>query len=203
MSRPTTLVYIAGPFSPTPIQKTLIAASDVPQSEAQHARRFTEDNILRAAKLGVKVAKLGAYPIVPHANTALPEYEDVQPYPFWIGATAEILRRCDAVLFTDDWQESAGARGENELAIDAGIPRFFSLSDLAEWLLPEVARLNSTQPAPVLDTEQSPAPTMPPDSFYPPIDHHHLPKLSDLPADLAAQFPSPYELASVSGRAVE
>ena len=195
-------VYVAGPFSPTRSQTRGLELCD-PMLDRARRRCFTEENIVRAAKLGVKVSRLGAYPVVPHAMTADPEYEETQPYEFWIKATKELLSRCDAVLFTDDWQESSGARGENEHAIDLEIPRFFSLSDLAAWLLPAVARLNTVAPSPVLDTERATAPTLPPDSFAPPFDHDNLPKLSDLPADLAAQFPSPFELAAEPPRTVE
>jgi hypothetical protein len=144
-----TLVYIAGPFSGKGATR-------------EEQRADTEKKIARAVALGIKVAKLGAYPVIPHANTAHPEFEDVQPYPFWIAGTGELLVRCNAVLFTDDWQESSGARGENELAIDAGIPRFFHLSDLACWLSPELAALTGSH-APTLDapTERSPAPVHP------------------------------------------
>lgn len=141
-ARARTLVYVAGPFSgkgPTP--------------EARRAD--TELKIGRAARLGLAVSKLGAYPVVPHSNTALPEYEDVQPYEFWIEGTAEMLRRCDAVVFTPDWQDSSGARSEERLAAELGIPRFYTLSDLACWLLPGLAFKTGEQ-AQVLDTDQRP-----------------------------------------------
>jgi len=115
VSQATTLVYVAGPFS-------------------AKVRTGVEENIGRATRLGLEVAKLGACPMIPHANTQHPDFEHVQPYQFWIDATAEQLRRCDAVIFTDDWERSSGARSENELAIAHEIPRFFHLADLAGWL---------------------------------------------------------------------
>lgn len=175
MNSSIAFVYIAGPFSPT-LKQTGGEELTQARAEQQRLRRFTEENIRRAVALGVKVSRLGAFPVVPHAMTSEPEYEETQPYEFWIKATKELLSRCDAVLFLDNWHESKGARGENELAIDLGIARFFSLSDLAEWLLPEVARLNLHCPNPTLDTDPAPAPTLPPDG-----QHFHL---SDLAADL-------------------
>lgn len=148
-------MYIAGPFSPTATQKLqleLVSEQDRPAAR----REFVERNIARAVQLGIKVAKLGACPIVPHANTAHPEYEEVQPYTFWIEATGEQLRRCDAVLFTEDWESSSGARNENEIAIDEAIPRFFHLSDLAAFLNHEdLTRLglNWAQPSGSLPTD--------------------------------------------------
>jgi hypothetical protein len=116
-----TLVYVAGPFTG--------------KGESREARRCdTDQKIARAVALGLDVAKLGAYPVIPHSNTAHPFFEDVQPYQFWIDGTAAMLRACHAVIFTPDWQTSGGARGENEIAIDACIPRFFDLEHLASWL---------------------------------------------------------------------
>jgi hypothetical protein len=109
------LIYIAGPFS----AKT---------------REGVEANILRAAELGVEVAKLGACPWVPHANTALPAYEHVQPYEFWIEATELQRQKCDALLTLDGWETSRGARKEVNAATEQGQPVFLSLAELARWL---------------------------------------------------------------------
>jgi hypothetical protein len=109
------LAYVAGPFTaPT--------------------REGVEANIRRAELLGVEVAKRGVCPVCPHANTAAPEYETSQPYSFWIEATLEIMRRCDVVVFTPDWTKSQGARGEFEEAARLGLPCFFSMQELDEWL---------------------------------------------------------------------
>lgn len=90
------LVYVAGPFTaPT--------------------REGVEANIRRAVDLGVEVAKLGAYPVIPHANTSDPRFEHVQPYQFWIDATMAMLRPCEALITVDGWEKSSGARGEVEL----------------------------------------------------------------------------------------
>jgi hypothetical protein len=120
------LVYCAGPFSaPT--------------------REGVEANIRKMSELGVEVAKLGACPWIPHANTALPEFEHVQPYTFWIAATLEQLRRCDAVIMSEDWKQSSGARGEHADAFARGQPIFYSLDELKAWLarrsLPDVCAI--------------------------------------------------------------
>lgn len=61
---------------------------------------------------GVEVAKLGAYPVIPHANTADPRFEHVQPYQFWIEATMAMLRPCRVLITVPGWEASSGARGE-------------------------------------------------------------------------------------------
>lgn len=109
------LIYVAGPFSgPT--------------------RHDVQANIRRAELLGLEVARLGACPWIPHANTQLPAFEHVQPYEFWIRATLEQLRRCDAAIFLPDWQRSSGARGEHEDALKRGQPVFYTIEELRAWL---------------------------------------------------------------------
>ncbi len=119
-SHARTLIYVAGRFSaPT--------------------REGVEANIHAAALVGLEVAKLGACPVVPHSNTSLPEYEDVQPYQFWIEATMEMLRRCNGVVLVPGWEESSGARGEVAEAQRLGLPVFRTLAELEHWLRPSLA----------------------------------------------------------------
>jgi hypothetical protein len=142
--RPRTLIYVAGP-------------STGKGSTPEERRAATIANIGRAVDMGVRVSRLGAHPIVPHANGADRRYWDPEhplfcglDYDFWIEATDELLLRCDAVLFLDNWQDSSGARKEERSAAERGIPRFYSLSDLACWLLPGLAD-RTGQSLPVLD----------------------------------------------------
>jgi hypothetical protein len=109
------LAYIAGPFS----GKT---------------RADVDANIARAVALGLEVAKLGVCPMIPHANTAHPEFEHVQPYQFWIAATMAQLRRCDIIVMVDGWERSSGATGEHAEAQLLKMPTFYTVSRLADWL---------------------------------------------------------------------
>lgn len=109
------LVYVAGAFSAS-------------------TRAGVEQNIAHAEEWGIRVAQIGAMPIVPHANTSHRDYELIQPYPFWIEGTKELLRRCDAVLLIPGWEKSSGARGEREEALRLVIPVFEELSLLRMWL---------------------------------------------------------------------
>lgn len=111
----STLIYIAGRFS----------APD---------RVGVEANIRAAALRGLEVAKLGACPWIPHCNTALPEFEHVQPYQFWIAATLEQMRRSDALLTVEGWELSSGARGEVNGMEKMGKPVFHDVPALARWL---------------------------------------------------------------------
>lgn len=90
------------------------------------------ENIYRAESLARAVAALGAMPLTPHSIGA--HMDGTETAEFWIEGTLELMRRCDAVIFTDDWQRSVGARGEHGEAIRLGLPRFFAIDDLGAWL---------------------------------------------------------------------
>lgn len=105
------LIYIAGPFS----------GPD---------RHSVELNIKAAEAASLLVARLGGAPVCPHANTANPAFESAQGYDFWIEATAELLRRCDAAVFIWGWESSSGARKEHVLAGELGLPIFTTYESL-------------------------------------------------------------------------
>ena len=107
------VVYVAGPF------------------RGETAWRVAE-NIRAAERVGMKVAELGAMPLIPHANTA--NFDGTMSDRFWIDGTAELLLRCDALVTTERWRASSGAVGEVELAHKHSIPVFHTLGDLGWWL---------------------------------------------------------------------
>jgi hypothetical protein len=55
------------------------------------------------------------------------------PDSVWLDGDLELLRRSDAVLLTDNWEKSSGARAEVEEANRVGIPVFTSLAALVMW----------------------------------------------------------------------
>jgi hypothetical protein len=109
------LVYVAGPFSaPT--------------------REGVEANIDAAVELGLRVAEIGLYPVIPHANTRHPAFEKLQPYKFWIEGTVTLMRRaCDALILVPKWENSTGATEERADMIVRGKPVFETIEDLDEW----------------------------------------------------------------------
>jgi hypothetical protein len=58
-------------------------------------------NVHRANAVAREVARLGAAPLTPHAIGA--DFNGTETYEFWCAATLELMRRCDAVMLTDDW----------------------------------------------------------------------------------------------------
>lgn len=95
------LVYIAGPFTPTAKQRE----NGGDAWAAHHIR----ENILRATNFAIRVAESGHMPVCPHSNTSDPRFLSLQTPAFWYAGTLELMRRCDAIALTDDWQDSNGA----------------------------------------------------------------------------------------------
>lgn len=90
-------------------------------------------NIHRAAALGYEVAKLGAYPVIPHTNTGGVFLGTITP-KFWYAGTLELLRRCDAVILVPGWEESRGAQAEVAEARIRSTPVFERVDELKAWL---------------------------------------------------------------------
>lgn len=107
------LIYVAGPFR-------------APNAWA------IEQNIRRAEELALEVWRLGAACICPHTNTRF--FQGAADDAVWLDGDLEILRRCDAVLLTLDWNRSTGARAEVAEASKCGIPCFDNLDTLQTWL---------------------------------------------------------------------
>jgi hypothetical protein len=107
------VVFVSGPFS-------------------ADTKAGCEANIVRSEQLGFEVGAAGAAPIVP--NSIGRTWDGVPSYEFWIEATKEILRRCDALITVPGWEKSSGARGEVALAKELGIPVFHSIENLKAWL---------------------------------------------------------------------
>jgi hypothetical protein len=95
------LIYIAGPYR----SKTTWGIAQ---------------NIHRARQVGAAVACLGAYPVIPHSNTA--HMDGVADDSLWLAGTLELMRRCDGVVMVDGWRDSVGATTERTEAFKQSIP---------------------------------------------------------------------------------
>lgn len=99
-----------------------------------------EKNIVATEMLGIKVAELGAAPIVPNSigrsvmQVMASTYAGSATWKDWIEVTLSILSRSDALIVTPDWETSQGVRREVEAALSTGIPVFYDLDTLKEWL---------------------------------------------------------------------
>lgn len=88
-------------------------------------------NIRAAEELALKVWKLGAVALCPHKNTAF--FGGAADDSVWLEGDLELLRRSDAVILVDGWENSSGTCEEVIVAVDAGIPVFTDMNYLAIW----------------------------------------------------------------------
>lgn len=107
------LIYVAGPFRGP-------SAWDI------------ECNIRRAEALALEVWRLGAAALCPHCNTRF--FQNAAPDSVWLEGDLEMLRRCDGVIVTQDWQNSSGATAEVREALRLGIPVLPSIGPLSRYL---------------------------------------------------------------------
>ena len=91
-----------------------------------------EQNIRKAEAVALDVWRLGAACLCPHANTRF--FQGAAPDTLWLDGNLEMLRRCDAVLMVDGWQDSSGAQRERAEALSNHIPAFTTVDDLRDWL---------------------------------------------------------------------
>lgn len=90
-------------------------------------------HVMAAMAVALEVWRLGAVAICPHANTTF--FQDAGlADEVWLEGDLELLRRCDAVLLVEGWQESVGAQEEAREAHASGIPTFTNLDSLNTWL---------------------------------------------------------------------
>lgn len=71
-----------------------------------------EQNIRRAEEVALACWRLGFPTICPHTNTRF--FDGAAEDHLWLEGDIEILKRCDIVVLTPDWERSSGARAEVE-----------------------------------------------------------------------------------------
>lgn len=112
--QPMPVVYVAGPYR---------AAT----------RAGIELNIQSARLTGLHCCHKGWSPLIPHANTGgLDAVAPAIPDEFWLGATMELMRRCDAVVLCPGYGKSVGTVAEMLEAKRLGLPIFATLDELPE-----------------------------------------------------------------------
>lgn len=132
------LVYVAGPFAPTAIQREHLPDSeDVSEREmALMVDGYFAENVTRAERFGLLVAENGHMPIIPHANTRLAAFRRLHDADWWYAATLELMRRCDAVALMPTWLESKGAMNEAREAVALGKPVYLGVPSESTQLGP-------------------------------------------------------------------
>jgi len=87
-----------------------------------------EQNIRRAEALALEAWRLGYAVICPHTNTRF--FQGAADDAVWLRGDLEILRRCDVVLMTPDWETSQGAVAEHAEALRLGLRVVYDLTEL-------------------------------------------------------------------------
>lgn len=114
-----------------------------------------EQNIRSAEELALEVWRLGAVALSPHLNTA--HFQGVLSDETWLKGDLELLSRCDAMILTTGWRDSAGTLAEVQHAVAADKPVFQTLDELAAWLdrpvpatlvAPGIWKMSPADPAP-------------------------------------------------------
>ncbi len=110
------LIYLAGPF------------------RAEDNFRI-QQNILDAEAVAYAIiteSKGAAAVLCPHAlgRNFIGTFTD----DYWLAATMEMLKRCDAVYSFCRWRESAGTKAEVEAAEKLGLPVFYSRAEVLRFV---------------------------------------------------------------------
>jgi nucleoside 2-deoxyribosyltransferase len=119
--KPMAVIYVAGPFR--------CASQHVP---GQQDSWGIQENVMRAMRLSLDVWRLGAAAVCPHANTMF--FQNAAPDEVWLDGDLAMLKKCDAVLMTPDWERSSGARAEFHFAAENDIPVLFDIAEVGDWL---------------------------------------------------------------------
>jgi nucleoside 2-deoxyribosyltransferase len=110
------VVYVAGPFrAPT--------------------GWGVECNCRKAESLALECWRLGVTVICPHKNTQF--FDGAADDSIWLEGDLELLRRSDAVILVEGWENSSSSCAEVIHAIDERIPVFTTVNGLAIWMYHE------------------------------------------------------------------
>lgn len=97
----------------------------------------TVENIRKAEYWAIRVWQAGGISICPHTNSAL--LNGVVEEKVFLDGYVEVLRRCDGLLLIPGWDNSDGAKMEEEYAKSFNLPIFFtegeSWKQFNRWLI--------------------------------------------------------------------
>lgn len=88
------------------------------------------DNVQAARAVAKVLWEKGIIALCPHTMTFA--MDGVCPQEGFLAGTLELMRRCDAVVLVEGWEESAGTLAEITEAGLRGIPVYDGLTDFAE-----------------------------------------------------------------------
>jgi hypothetical protein len=115
------IVYIAGPFRSINDDGTMNSWG-------------IQKNVMAAMERSLEVWKRGHVGLCVHANTMFFQNADGCMDSVWLDGDIELLKRSDALLTTDRWDQSSGARAEVEYARSHRIPVLHTIDQLDDFI---------------------------------------------------------------------
>lgn len=112
------LVYVSGPYT-------------------ANESGTIEEHVDRAENIAIELWRKGHAVICPHSNTHFSGKKVDLAWNTWIEGDLNMIARCDAMVLTEDWETSQGARIERQYALNLGIP-VYEYPDLPELHTTEV-----------------------------------------------------------------
>jgi hypothetical protein len=96
-----------------------------------------EQNVRRAEQMALGIwATKRAAALCPH--TMCRYYQGALEDEVWEIGLLELMKRCDALLLVDGWENSEGTLAEIKLAKECGIPIFESFNDCVNWIMKDM-----------------------------------------------------------------
>ena len=93
-----------------------------------------QENILTARSYAILIWEKGYTALCPHLNTLNFEEHSSLEYDDYIEGDLELISRCNGVFMLPDWIDSKGANIEREYATNIGLPVFYDLDVLEEYI---------------------------------------------------------------------
>lgn len=107
-------IYVAGPFTG-------------PHAYAIHC------NVERAEAVALEVWRVGGVGVCPHSLGR--NFVGTLPESVWLAGGLSLLAKCDALVLVEGYERSSGTKAEVAYALDHNIPVFFSVEELAQWMM--------------------------------------------------------------------
>ena len=136
--------------------KVVYLASCYRSARGEHG---VDKYIHEASVLARKLWKIGLAVICPAKNTAFFGGMDCPDW-IWLDGNSAFIRRCDGFVLHPNWETSAGAEAERQVAVELGLPIFYmpdQFNKLAHWAKGGngLCQLTSTNPSSLVTADES------------------------------------------------
>lgn len=109
------LVYVSGAFT-------------------ARSQELIQRNIDHAVEMGHVIRRVGATPLVPHIAVVPPKVDGEEGWGIAMQDCLKMMAVCDGVYMLPNYETSRGAKVELAMATEWGLPVFYSMRELSEWV---------------------------------------------------------------------